>query len=169
MCCCSSLFWPKIREFENVNSMEKVKISQEIVKMQCRKIPNWKAPGKDSVWGYWLKNLISFHPRRAVKINQILDGERPLPEWMSYGKTIRCQKDPAKDSTLDNYRSISCLPLMCKLVTGMWAEKIYTHLELENVLPSEQKGCPKGSHGTKDQLFLEKTVLRDCKRRHTLI
>ena len=51
----------------------------------------------------------------------------------------------------------------------MLAEKMYTHLERENVLPSEQKGFPKGSHGTKDQLFLEKAVLRDCKRRHTLI
>ena len=41
---------------ENVNSMEKVEISQEMVKMQCRKMPNWKAPGKDGVQGYWLKN-----------------------------------------------------------------------------------------------------------------
>ena len=32
--------------------MEKVEIMQEIVKMQCRKMPNWKAPGKDDVQGY---------------------------------------------------------------------------------------------------------------------
>ena len=32
--------------------MEKVEIRQEIVKMQCRKMPNWKAPGKDDVQGY---------------------------------------------------------------------------------------------------------------------
>ena len=37
----------------------------------------------------------------------------------------------------------------------------------QNVLPSEQKGCRKGSRGTKDQLLSDKTVLRDCKRRHT--
>ena len=40
------------KQFENVNSMEKVEISQEMVKMQCRKMPNWKAPGKDGVQGY---------------------------------------------------------------------------------------------------------------------
>ena len=39
------------KQFENVNSMEKVEISQEMVKMQCRKMPNWKAPGKDGVQG----------------------------------------------------------------------------------------------------------------------
>ena len=49
----------------------------------------------------------------------------------------------------------------------MLAEKMYTHLEIENVLPSEEKGCHKVSRGTKDQLLIDKTVLRDCKKRHT--
>ena len=39
------------KQFENVNSVKKVEISQEMVKMQCRKMPNWKAPGKDGVQG----------------------------------------------------------------------------------------------------------------------
>ena len=52
-------------------------------------------------------------------------------------------------------------------MTGMLAEKMYSHLERGNVLPSEQKGCRKGSRGIKDQLFINKTVLRNCKRRHT--
>ena len=45
------------KQFENVNNMEQVEISQEMVKMQCRKMPNWKAPRKDGVQGYLLKNL----------------------------------------------------------------------------------------------------------------
>ena len=49
----------------------------------------------------------------------------------------------------------------------MLAEKMYSHLEREKVLPSEQKQCHKGSHRTKDQLLIDKTVLRDCKKRHT--
>ena len=49
----------------------------------------------------------------------------------------------------------------------MLAGKMYSHLERENVLPSEQKGYRKGSRGTKDQLLIDKTVLRDCKRRRT--
>ena len=68
------------KQFENVNNMEKVEISQEIVKMQCRKMPNWKAPWKDGVQGYWLKNLTSLHPRIAVQLNHIPDGERSLPD-----------------------------------------------------------------------------------------
>ena len=99
--------------------------------------------------GYWLKNLTSLHPRIVVQLDKILDEERPLPDWMTFKKTVLCQKDLAKGSTVDNYRPISCLPLMWKLMTGMIAEKMYSHLERENVLSSEQKGCRKGSHGTK--------------------
>ena len=117
--------------------MEEVEISQEMVKMQCRKMPNCKARGKDDVQGYRLKNLTSLHPLIIVQLNHILDGERPLPVWMSFEKTVLCQKDPAKGSAVDNYRAISCLPLMWKLITGMLAERIYSHLERENVVPSE--------------------------------
>ena len=113
-----------------------------------------------------MKNLTSLHARIAVQLNYILDGERPLPNWMTFGKTVLCQKDPAKSNAVDIYRPISCLPLMWELMNGMLAEKKYSHLEREYVLPSEQKGCCKGSHGTKDELLIDKTVLRDCKRRH---
>ena len=57
--------------------MGKAEISQEMVKMQYRKMPNWTAPGKDDVQGYWLKNLTYC---TAVQLNHILDGERPLPD-----------------------------------------------------------------------------------------
>ena len=86
---------------------------------------------------------------------------------MTFGKTVLCQKDLAKGSAVDNYRPISCLPLMWKLMTGMLAEKMYSHLARENVLPPKQKGCHKESRGTKGQLLIDKTVFRDCKMRHT--
>ena len=30
-----------------------------------------------------------------------------------------------------------------------------------------KKGCKKKSRGTKDQLLIDRTVLRDCRKRHT--
>ena len=53
---------------------------------------------------------------------------------------------------------------MWKLLLGMIAEEMYNCLEREKILPEEQKGCKRGSHGTKDQLL---TALKDCKKRHT--
>ena len=42
---------------------------------------------------------------------------------------------------------------------------MYKHLE--GILPEEQKGCRRRSRGTKDQLLIDKAILKDCKRRHT--
>ena len=38
---------------------------------------------------------------------------------------------------------------------------------MKNKKDEEQKGCKRGSRGTKDQLLIDKTVLRDCKKRST--
>ncbi|XP_074616678.1 uncharacterized protein LOC141876074 [Acropora palmata] len=50
-------------------------------------------------------------------------------------------------------------------MTGVIAEVMYKHLE--GILPEEQKGCRRRSRGTKDQLLIDKAILKDCKRRHT--
>ena len=63
---------------------------------------------------------------------------------MIFGKAVLCQKDLAKRSAVDNYRPISCLPLMWKLMTGMLAEKIYFHLGRDNVLHLNKKDVVKG-------------------------
>ena len=100
-------------------------------------------------------------------MNNILMGEESLPEWMTHGRTVLCQKDPTKGNAAGKYRPIKCLPLMWKLLTGMIAEKTYDYLENMELLPDEQKGCRRKSRGTKDQLLIDKTVLKDCKKRHT--
>ena len=65
---------------------------------------------------------------------------------------------------MPNFRLITCLPLIWKLLTGILAEELYEHLEKTNSLPWEQKGCRKGSRGTKDQLLIDKMIVEDCKR-----
>ena len=86
---------------------------------------------------------------------------------MILGKTVLCQKDPSKGNAVDNYRPISCLPLMWKFMTGTIAESIYNFLDVNDKLPVEQEGCWKKSRGTKDQLLIGKMILRDCRKGHT--
>ena len=114
-----------------------------------------------------MKNRTSVHERIAAQLNDIVCGVSRLPEWMTYGRTVLCQKDPTKGGAVDNYRPISCLLLMWKILTGMIAGEVYKYFEKENILRDEQKGCRKGSRGTKDQLLIDKAVLTDCKRRKT--
>ena len=90
-----------------------------------------------------------------------------IPEWLTKGRTVLCLKDIAKGNAVDNYRPISCLPLMWKLLTGIIAETMYGHLEGNDILPEEHKDCKRKCRGTKDQLLIDKVILRDCKKRKT--
>ena len=76
-------------------------------------------------------------------------------------------KDTNKGTVASNFRPITCLPLMWKLLTGMIADSLYNYLEDGSLLPHEQKGCRKRSRGAKDQLLIDRMVIRNCKRRLT--
>ena len=64
-----------------------------------------------------------------------------------------------------NYRPVTCLPTMYKLITSVISRCMQKYMDDENLIPKEQKGCYKGSKGCKDQLLISKAVLQECKRR----
>ena len=140
-----------------------------MVTAEAKKILNWKAPGPHGVQGYWIKKLTSLHDRIAEQMNEMVYSRVPIPAWMTTGRTVLCQKDPHKGNVVDNYRTISCLPLMWKLMTGVIADSKYKMLEESDILPTEQKGCRKKSRGTKDQLLIDKMILTDCKKRQKIL
>ena len=127
-------------------------------------MPSWKVPGRDVVQGFWLKKLRALHGRIAEQLNNILNGEEQLLEWLTFERTILGLKDPSKGNAVDNFRPISCLPLMWKLMTGVIAEGMYEYLE--DILPEEQKGGRR-RRGANDQLLIDKAILKVCKRRCT--
>lgn len=147
---------------EEVVAQDNVVISVEDVKAGIRRMTNWKAPGSDGVRGFWFKRFTSLHEVLTEALRGCLKrGE--VPSWMVKGRTVLIQKDLAKGKVVSNYRPITCLPLMWKLLTGIFAEKIYDHLLMNNLLPVEQKGCRKRSRGTKDQLLIDKAVLKEAR------
>ena len=75
-----------------------------------------------------------------------------MPSWLTRGRTSLLQKDKSKDNVARNYRPITCLPLMWKLLKGVIADQIYGHLDQQKLLPEEQKG-------TKDLLYIDTAVI----------
>ena len=55
---------------------------------------------------------------------------------------------------------------MWKLLTGAIEDQIYAHLDQENLLPEEQKGCRKGSRETNDLLYIDRAVIKEVKSRN---
>ena len=84
------------------------------------------------------------HERLAIQLQKCLEGEG-VPEWMTKGRTVLAIKDKTKGNAVGNYRPITCLPIMWKVLTGIIAEELYQHLSLNSLLPGEQKSCRKKS------------------------
>ena len=162
--------WMKdVREkFANVQAQEEVVIGIEDVSKGIRRMANWKAPGPDGVRGFWFKRLPSLHSALRDALQECVDGGA-VPAWMVKGRTVLIQKDPAKGKAVSNYRPIACLPLLWKLLTGIFADKLYDHLQGNNLLPDEQKGCRRNSRGTKDQLLIDKAVLKEARAKQRFL
>ena len=115
-----------------------------------KKISNWKPLGDDGLHGFWFKKFTSIHNRLALEINSCL--QRALvPEWKDHIGL----KDASKGTTQNNYRHISCLPIMWKILTVQIREEIYYTLTSRRLFPEEQKGCRKGSRSTAELLYID--------------
>ena len=118
---------------------------------------------------FYFLPLLMLHTKMLIRkkrhIPHLERGEVPI--WMTHGRTVLIMKDPQKGSEVSNYRPIKCLPLFWKLFTGLLSDEIYSYLELRQLLPSEQKGFRRNSRGTKDQMLIDKMVMKKFKRRKT--
>ena len=127
---------------------------------------NWKASGPDLVQGYWFKKLLGLHARLQLQLQECVNLGN-VPEWIVKRRTVLIQKDAMKGTQADNCHPITCPPIMWKLLTGIIREKLYQHLERNGMVADEQKGCRKRSRGVKDQLLVDKAILKNCRRRMT--
>ena len=77
----------------------------------------------------------------------------------------RIQKDPNKGTAANNYRPITCLPMMLKILTAQIRKEIYYLLTNRALFPDKQKGCCKGSRGTAELLYIDQHILNESKTR----
>ena len=82
-------------ELENVRIEENVEKNKEDVRMQLRKMLNWKAPGLE----------------REKVLNENIQS-LSITSWLVKSRTALIQKDPAKGNVADNYRPIACLNIL---------------------------------------------------------
>ena len=92
-----------MKEENKYQKHEWLVITKEMVCKQSRKIPNWKAPRRDGVQGFWIKKLANLHERTAFQLNMILNGNQQLPDWLTYERTVFCQNDRTRGNAVDNF------------------------------------------------------------------
>ena len=128
---------------------------------------NWKAPGRDQIPNCWLKQLTATHRHIAAIFNKLIE-EDQIPEWLTAGVTYLT---PKKENTenLKNYRPVTCLPTMYKLITSVINRRMQKYMDDENLIPKVQKACCRVSKGCKDQQLISKAILLECKSKKKLV
>ena len=140
-------------------------ITSEELSEALKKTHKWKSPGMDKVPNFWLEALNSSHRKLLIELNVIMADPKKTPEWMATGVTYLLPKAGQTDNP-KNYRLITCLSTVYKILTSILTERTYTFMEQNELFPLEQKGCKRGSYGCKDQLLINKMILENCRNRH---
>ena len=100
----------------------------------------------------------------AKAYTNITENRAEMLEWLTDSLTILLLKTEETKNP-KNYRPITRIPTMYKVLTSILANRTYTFLSAHQLLPSEQKGCKRESNGCKDQLLANKMILEDCRTR----
>ena len=146
----------KEQKWQNITVLE--------LKAALTKSQKWIPPGIDKVPNFWLNALSSSHFTFTRLLNKIMENPKKAPKWMCEGITYLLTKsNDTKDPK--NYRPITCLSTTYKSLTSVLTNKTYSHLEQNNLFPLEQKRCRRGSYGGKDQLMINKMILKNYKKR----
>ena len=105
----------KVTEEMQGKKQQNIEITPTKIKERICKMANCKALGPDGVHGYCIKMLVSMQERRAFHLESCITRSE-VPDWMKTGRTVLLLKGKSKVNEMSNYRAISCLPLMCKLL-----------------------------------------------------
>lgn len=151
-------------QLRGLEEMEVEEVEMAEVSKAIEKTHNWKAPGVDCIQNFWLKKFTCTHVHLTRIINEALENPNILPKFITLGITHLLYKSgDSKDPK--NYRPITCLCTVYKIITSVIAESIMKHLTQNTLLAWEQKGCTRGTFGCKEQLTIDAVILKQAQRK----
>ena len=147
------------RELKGLEEGSKAEIHIDLLKTTL-KISNWKW------WNTWfLVQEIHLHSQQTSTRNEQMPTKSTRIRMDNQRKNHMDLKDPIKGAAPNNYRPITCLPMMWKILTEQIREEIYYSLTSRGLFAKEQKGCRKRSRGTEELLFISLHNLTESKTR----
>ena len=155
---------------DNIDAVEKQNLLEKIVELMKKdNLPNPQN----------LRRIDRVRLKEKTKlVDEVIDSVQ-LSNITEHNKLVKCgalvitqlleiketknkrKKEPFWKRPIGQYRSLTCLPLIWKLLAVIVADEIYSHLEENSLLPEEQKGCRRNSRSTKDHLLIDKAVMKN--------
>ncbi|KAI5727844.1 hypothetical protein M8J77_007609 [Diaphorina citri] len=155
----------EIQRMDHVPMMNNIQISTLDILHAIKYTNNWKSPGTDHIHNYWLKHFTNVHPVLARQFQDCIVNPSLFPTFLTEGVTYLLPKNDNIDNPA-NYRPISCLSTMYKLLTSVIKSKIYAHVHQNNILAKEKNGVRPNANGTKELLIFDTVISKQVKIRN---
>lgn len=157
-----NLLSSEIARIQAINvKMPSTEISDYDIKRAFKKMKNWAPAGIDGVQIFWFKKFTSCHSHLAECINSILNQPQKMPKFLTKGVTTLVPKIP-KPVTASDYRPMTTLPAIYKLISKCLSRKIADFYKSNNILAEEQMGDRKGCRGGKKILTIDSMVMKEA-------
>ena len=147
-----------IKEYGAAKEQEWSEITLKDLKHALKKSRKWKSPGKDKIPNFYLSAFQEAHTRLIQLYYLAITDPKQIPQWLVNGITYLLPKSDETNNP-ENYRRITCLTTMYKILTSILTEYTYSFLIDSGLFPDELKGCQRGSYSCKDQLLINKMIL----------
>ncbi|XP_044766273.1 uncharacterized protein LOC123322393 [Coccinella septempunctata] len=144
--------------------MDDVGVQRSDVSDVLRHCGNWASPGPDKLHNYWWKYFTSVHEKLAALLQEALNNPSTVPEFFTMGITYLIPKSKNSEGPGD-YRPITCLPSVYKILTGVLAKYINKHLKEHNMMAEEQGGCRMKTKGCKELLVIDNIITKQARKK----
>ncbi|KAG0435495.1 Retrovirus-related Pol polyprotein from type-2 retrotransposable element R2DM [Dictyocoela muelleri] len=119
-------------------------------------LPSWKAPGVDKIYNFFIKNIKSIRPYLISEIIKLCNEPSKIPPYMF--KTITHMIPKKENPDVQDYRPISCLSNIYKIITRVFSYNLTTILEMNNSISFNQLGGRKNCLAAKEQLIFNHCI-----------
>jgi hypothetical protein len=133
---------------------------KELIEERVRYLPNWKTPGPDQVYNFFIKRLHSLHQRLVQVITEAIANPELIEKDLYIGNTYLIPKvKRAKEAK--ELRPITCLPNMYKLLSKVVTTLLTNMCEVNGTISANQLGTKRGHQGAKQQALLSKVINKE--------
>ncbi|XP_044760181.1 uncharacterized protein LOC123317642 [Coccinella septempunctata] len=144
--------------------MDEVDITVSDIEEALKGTNNWATPGCDKLHNYWWKHFTNIHEVLSLILKKSLTDPLSLPPYLTQGLTYLIPK--AGDlRNPNNYRPITCLPAVYKILTSVITKHIHQHLRTNNLMAPEQGGGRIRTKGSKELLIVDYIVTKQARKK----
>ncbi|XP_044757776.1 uncharacterized protein LOC123315935 [Coccinella septempunctata] len=144
--------------------MREIQIDVADIEWVLKSTNNWAAPGVDNIHNFWWKHFRSVHSSLARLFQKFLEKPELVPSFLTAGLTYMLPKG-AESEDPKNYRPVTCLPTIYKLLTGVLTRHINNHVRSHNILATEQNGCKSKAMGAKELLITDVIITKHARKK----